>query len=191
VPLFLEEIEAENPSASVSVYVFNPANLLMSLYPITWAGDFSKCPRLEILVEDDTRKRVRVLVSLLAWNGKPVERTPEHIVKRIYGSVIKWMAAQHFHETHTCEPKMLAAHNLIAPLVEFTYAENKAPSGDQLVKDRSRLSRKPFDVNAVKDLAEFSAANRNYLDALKAFLESQIFALPGSELMQNLNTANE
>jgi hypothetical protein len=101
------------------------------------------------------------------------------------------MAAQHFHETHTYEAKMLAAHNLCAPLVEFRYAENKASSASLLAKGISGLSRKPFDVDTVKDMQEFLAGNRKYLKALQAFLETQIIALPGSELMQNLNTENE
>ena len=191
VPTFLEEIEAESPNASVSVSVFNPANLPMSLYPIAWAGDFSKCPNLEIVVEVDGTKGVRVLVSLLAWNGKPIERTPEEIIKHLYGKEINWMAAQHFHETHLHEAKMLEAHKLIAPLVEFTYAESKTVSANLLAKDGFGLTRKPFDVNTVNDLAEFSAANRTYLTALKIFLESKIIGLPGSDLMQSLNTPNE
>ena len=191
VPTFLEEIESENPNASVSVDIFNPANLLMSLYPVASSGDLTKCARLEIMLEDDGSKCVRVLVSLLAWNGKAVEQTPEQIVRSVYGSADNWMAAQHFHETHTYEAKMLAAHNLCAPLVEFRYAENKASSASLLAKGISGLSRKPFDVDTVKDMQEFLAGNRKYLKALQAFLETQIIALPGSELMQNLNTENE
>lgn len=188
VPLFFKEVESESPDASVSVHIYNPADLLMSPYPVAWAGDFSKCPYLEVVVEDPTRKRVGLLVSLLAWNGKPVKQTPEQIVKRIYGSVVEWMAALHFHETYTREAQMLAAHQLIAPLVEFGYVANQAPSAIQLKKNRSGLSRKPFVAGAVKDLGEFSTANRNYLDTLKTFLESHIFALSGSDLMQSHNS---
>jgi hypothetical protein len=171
VPLFLEEVESESPTASVSVSLFNPANLLMSLYPVTWAGDFSGCPHLQVVVEDDTKQEVRLLISLLAWNGKCVEQTPEQIVHRVYGGVIEWMAAQHFHETHTREAKMLKAHNFFAPLVEFIYRERESQPPRQLLKNGSGLSRKSFELDSFKDLAEFSATNREYLDALRAFLE--------------------
>jgi hypothetical protein len=191
VPLFLEEIQSESPMASVSAYVFNPTNLLMSLYPVAWANDFSKCPHLEVVVEDDTKKQVRLMVSLLAWNGKPVKETPDGIVNRIYGSIIKWIAAQHFHETHIKEAAMLRAHNFVAPLVEFIYREKGNQPPRRLAKSGKRLSRKPFNLDSVKDLAEFSAGNKKYLQALKSFLESHTIGLPGSDLMQGFNTANE
>ncbi|MGP8199940.1 MAG: endonuclease NucS domain-containing protein [Limisphaerales bacterium] len=191
VPVFLKEIESESPNASVSVYIYNPADLFMSLYPVAWTGDFSQCPRLEVVVENVTNKRVRLLASLLAWDGRPLKDTPEQIVERIYGSVIKWMSALHFHETYKRETSMMAAHCLIAPMVEFTYAENKTPSAVQLAKSGLGLSRKPFNWDGVKGLPEFSIANKNYLHELKAFVESHIFGLPGSAMMECHNSSNE
>jgi hypothetical protein len=128
VPVFLNEIESQNRAATVSVYVFNPGNLLMSLYHAGWANDFAKCPHLEIVVDDAVHKQVRMLVSLLAWNGKPIKQTPAQIVKRIFGNIDFWMGSTHFHETYLYEAKLLTAHKLMAPVVEFTYKLGEVPS---------------------------------------------------------------
>lgn len=186
LPKFLCEI---GQNSSVSASVFNPGNLMMTLYWIAWAKDFSKCPHLEVVVEEPNQKRVRILVSLLSWNGKIITESPSKMVDKIFGDLDHWMAAQHFHETHLHEAKALKLHQLSARTVEFTYNQKEPAEPKELLLVGNDLSRKEIDVETLREMDQFAKGNEDYLSQLRLFMESITIGLPGSEIMQRKDTA--
>lgn len=181
VPMFLSEVASGTPNATVSIYVYNPANLLMSLYPIAWAEDASMCPFLDIGV-DAGNGMMKSIMSTLTWNGKLVTDSSLDVIDEVFGGLNEWMVANHLHETFEEEPAMMEAHGLEAHIIEFAVDQRGHDSTNCLKVSEENLFREPFQIDSLLNIGSFAEANREYLNDLRYFMESIIGGLPGSDL---------
>jgi hypothetical protein len=180
VPRFLAEIESSAPTATVSISLYNPANLLMTLYWIAWNQDYSLCPHLEIVVEDKAAHRVRILMGILVWDSHTIFATPEELMNQVYGGGLEWVMAVTMHQTYEQEDSALAAHHLRAATVEWRFNANGEIGPKELLVKEENLLRQPFEETNQRPFREFIVAHKDYLAALKAFLETKAAGLPGS-----------
>jgi hypothetical protein len=177
---FLDEVEKSDPKATVSIAIYNPANLVMSLYTIASSGDCSHCPMLEVVVESDARSEVRVLAGVLMWNGTLVSDPAEKLIAEVYGGIDDWLMATQFHGTFAAETAALQAHGLLAPVVEFRFA-NGVDSGPQLVMPHaSGIGRSPFAQERFMSLSDFTNSNGPYLSSLQRLVDSHVGGLTDS-----------
>jgi hypothetical protein len=171
VAAFLDETEKRDPAATVSIAVYNPANLLISLYSLATRRTLEHCPTVEIVVEAATGKEARILSGVLMWTGRSLAIDAEEVINKIYGSLDEWMIAVHLNATWEFERAALEAHEIVAPLVEFVNRDGTEMPPQRLTHDGSTLGRIPF-VNDFASMAEFSEANQSYLKSLATYLET-------------------
>jgi hypothetical protein len=186
VPAFLDEAERNDPTATVSISVYNPANLLIGLYSLAARRTLEYCPSVEIVVEASTGKELRILCGVLMWTGQPIAVDGEGMITKIYGGLSEWMIATHVNETWEFEPVAMEAHGIVAPLVEFVSRHGIETAPQRLTIDDSTLKRIPF-ANDFASMAQFSEANQPYLESLIAYLEAHSTGLrrPGPEVADN------
>lgn len=175
VPALLKKIAADSPQATVSVSLYNPCNLLLSLYHVAWRSDYSKCAFLEICVEDQAKKQFTIFASSLAWNGKPVSSDPETLVEKVYGFFEMWCA-----NSMEYEDKALSAHNLSTPIVAYIFQDQADPVVFGVKLESGNVVFNPHTKELFPTLEGFEAANQTYLKSLKTYLESNSVGLPGS-----------
>lgn len=180
VPQILDEVEAADENATVSVSLYNPANLVMSLYTVAWSGDFSNCPHLEIVVTSDALQGTRVLMSVLVWNGTPLAETPERVIADVYDGLDGWLIASQLHQTFEREVAALKAHDLFAAVLEFRYVKGAELPPHVVDVSGGTLRRALFVPESFKSMAEFAESNAAYLSSLKAYIEEHASGLPGS-----------
>jgi Endonuclease NucS len=180
VPRFLDEVEANTPDATVSFSVYNPTNLLMALYWIAWNEDYSKCPHLEIVVEDTVAGTVKMLIGFLGWDTQMIQASPEELMNQIYGGDCEWMGAVTMHLTFNVEDAALAAHHLLALTAEWCFEGGQAIGPRELFLEKGQICRQPFSETKQRPITEFSAAHQNYLATLKAHMENFTVGLPGN-----------
>lgn len=171
VPAFLNEIERTDRTATISIAVYNPSNLLISLYSLATRRTLEHCPAVEIVVEASTGKELRVLSGVPMWNGRLVEFDAEGLIDKIYGGLGDWMVAVQLNATWEFEPAAMEAHGIVVPLVEFVGRNGVETAPHRLTNDGSTLDRAPF-ANDFASMAEFAAANHTYLESLAAYLEA-------------------
>jgi hypothetical protein len=180
VPPFLEQIARDHREATVSVSIYNPANLIMSLYELASAKSLSKFAHLEIVVEEASAKRVRIIFSALSWNGIEIRETASELIEEVFGDFDDWLGYVHFHQTFEREDQALAAHNLTVPIVELV-SDNRNIAPPQIFEIRgSVVQRRPVTDVKFHDMFEFANKNSGYLASLKELLEDHIVGLPGS-----------
>jgi hypothetical protein len=172
-PLFLSEIENEANDATVSVSIYNPFNFPMTLFYLS-DDDQSKCARLEIAVDHASVGVTRIVVSVLAWDGKNVKETPGKMMKRIYGSFDEWSMRTHFHQTYEREDKAMAVHGFSSPVVELTFSHGNPPEFKELTASGGKLHRSSFCSQRYKDVAEFVDENSVYLKSLQRYLRARV-----------------
>jgi hypothetical protein len=180
VPRFLREVETNRSDSVVSIYVYNPANLSMAVYGLAH-DDAQFCQMLEIVIEERHRKRVRVLFSALAWNGKVVSRRPEEIVMQAFGDIEHLIASMTFHETFVKEPVMLKLHHLDAPVAEITFYKGAEPKSVLIRSKRDGITREPLKGD-FRDIGDFMQANADYIARFKQFIDSHSCGLAESDL---------
>lgn len=180
VPLYLNEIEINSPSATVSVSVYNPANLLFSLYYAFRDEDISRCPQLQIVVEDSHSETVRVLLGFLSWTGRNVSSSPADIINRVYKHADRWLIASNFGETHVYDDKVIGLHNLEVNAVEWVFVNKEEHGPIQLIIKNRTIARNPFDAVRHKPLLEFITMQKPYLSSLQLFMENTIVGLADS-----------
>lgn len=177
VPRFLEEVETSAPTATVSVFLYNPTNFFMALYWIAWNQDYSKCPHLEIVIEDQATGLVRVLIGFLAWDGRNLHTTAKELMRNIYGDDSAWMFSVTLHATFEEEDAVLAAHHLKVRTVEWRFEAGEALGPTEVHIKKGRVCRRPF--HGYRPFGEFVACHSGYLAGLKAHLEDISMGLPG------------
>jgi Endonuclease NucS len=180
LPKLLNEIERKTPRAVVSCSLYGPANLLMSLYSIAANGDYSQCPRLEILVEDSESRTVRAFLGFLVWNGVKVTQSFSAIVKSVFGDIFAWMVAVNFGETFHFEVTATAAHNLNAVLVEWRFTNGTESGPHELKTKKDKLERLPPEAWLHKPINEFAESHLDYLAELRHVLEENVAGIQES-----------
>jgi Endonuclease NucS len=173
VPLFLQELEVDAPDASVSVSIYSPFNFPMTMFSLA-DGDYSKCAQLEIAVDHSSTDTVRILRSLLAWNGRIVDFSPGKMMKRVYGSFDNWTWRTHFHETREQEDKAMVEHGFSTPTVEMLFSRERPPEVKELTMHEGKLVRSVLDPHRCSDASDFVRDNRSYLVALQSYLRKRI-----------------
>jgi hypothetical protein len=180
VPRFIDEVKADAPTATVSVSIYNPCNLFLTLYWIAWTQDYSRCPQLEIVVEDRVKGWVKVLIGFLAWDGQDIQATPEEIANRVYGDDSGWLLAVTLHETFEDEDSAVTAHHLRVITVEWLFEKDREIGPTEVHVEDKSLCRRPFNEERQRPMTHFSAAHAEYLGALKTYLENRCTGLPGN-----------
>jgi hypothetical protein len=181
VPRYLKEIETRMPTATVSAFLYNPTNLFLSLYFIASNEDYSKCPYLEIVVEDKDSGTVKVLIGFLAWDGHQIHAAPDDLINQIFGDDFSWIAAVAMHGTCEEEDDALASHHLTAVTTEWRFEGNREDGPTEILIEKGRIARRPFGERNYRPMPDFMQAHSDYLAALKRYVQDRIAGLPGSD----------
>lgn len=169
--LYLNEIEESHSDGTVTITIYNPCNTTITLMKLLEKNPRDFLPMLEIAVEENNTGKVKLLVSMLHWNGKRINESAENVIDGIWGSLNGFFAYNHFGETFIKEKSVLSEHGLFYDFAEIS-AENEQVAGmSKILVDDGKLIR----TNSMKENAfgikDFVENNRGYLMELR-----QIFA---------------
>jgi hypothetical protein len=123
---------------------------------------------MEIAIDEHGTQRARILVSVLAWNGKPILGSPSKMMKRIYGSFSRWQLLTHCHEEYKREDKAMELHELSTPCLELKCDRTRIGEVMEVTASDGYLVR--TRAIATPDFSEFLRVNSRYLESLKAYL---------------------
>ena len=69
---YLEEIERDHPDATVTARIYNPCDLMRSLYRVAKLDRGDMLATAEIVVSDKDGSPFRIVLGAMVWNGKRV-----------------------------------------------------------------------------------------------------------------------
>jgi hypothetical protein len=122
---------------------------------------------------------MRILLGIIAWNGKVIQKTPAQLMEDIYGGDFEWIAYVMSHETRRYEDIALAAHHLKALIVEWEFKGDEEFGPIHVTSSGNGLSRNKLDEQEFQPIKSFASTHRSYLSALKQHLEDRVTSLPG------------
>lgn len=175
VNLYLNEIEQNHSDDTISITIYNPCNTTITLVKLLENNAFNFLPMLEIAIEENETGKIKLLVSMLHWNGRIINQSAENMIDSIWESLNGFFAYNHFGETYIKEDIVLLTHGLFYDFAEFSIENEQIINISQILIDDEKLSRS----NSVKEnsfgIKEFVENHLEYLIELRQiFIESSI-----------------
>lgn len=162
-PKLLAEIETQRGEATVSVRVYNTANIVFGLAKLFRYGE-NYLPSMQIVVAD--RDETVIYLGMLAWDGQPIAIAGLEWIERVFGSVDRFMVMQHFGETHQYEAEARRVLGISSVVFEVRKAGTLNESVSLLSCKRGRLIRTPRDKFLGHSLVALAEANPGFGSSL-------------------------
>jgi hypothetical protein len=163
VPKLLSEIARQRPTATVSVRIYNPANIVFGLAKLFRYGDVGYLPSLQIIVADESESVV--YMGMLLWNGPVPPLSAEQWLIEVFGSQLQYMTMQHLRQTYQREEQARRQLGLSSVILEVRHAGGKGEEIVGIGLYEGRLTRSaPVSPAALQhtSMAAFSETNREF-----------------------------
>lgn len=126
---FLCWIAGIDASASVSVTIFNPLDIVVTIWDAMASGSSRYVPAMEVVARLSNAQEIKVLKGLVVWDPSVRPVDPEMLIKSVYPDGLRsYRLYRHFGDSWTRDGQMMAAHGLVydAFVLELTEeGENK------------------------------------------------------------------
>jgi hypothetical protein len=165
VRAYLDDVERNNPDATVTARFYNPCNLMMSLYRLAKFNAGDMVATAEIVVSDKNGSPFRMVLGAMVWNGKQVSDVAEVLPEDIPTLFDLYMATSLDGGPWAIEEHLIARHGLSYVLVECTPSSE---GGDlkRLVIEDGKLGRLSVNEEGLEEFGSFYAAHQDYLKSL-------------------------
>jgi hypothetical protein len=168
---YLEEIERDHPDATVTARIYNPCNLMMSLYRVAKLDRGDMLATAEIAVSDKDGSPFRIVLGAMVWNGKRVTDVADILPEDVPTLFDLYVAGSVDGGPWVFEEHLIAQHGLSYVLVECT----PTPDGllmQQLVIENGALRRLQVNEHWLQEFGAFYIAHQDYLRAVVADFDS-------------------
>jgi hypothetical protein len=148
-------------NSSVSIYIYDPRDIILSLSALGSISSFSYMPEFEICVDNYVNNTVSVLKGIVAWDGGTLPTDPKAIFENIigggaweYGMLVLSGKAQLY------QAEIMKRHGLQYLVYEMRIESDEEPKIVYL----SQLG--------LRDMGQFLVKNTDYLKLLASFTYS-------------------
>lgn len=160
----LDEIGIKHPSATVSISLYNLANIVFGLTKFFRYGEQSYLPTLQIVVEDI--EETNIYFGALAWTGQVTRVSGLDWIRECFESEDKYMLRQHFGETFEVDDVAKRKLGLQSFVVEIRRAGSVTEEAF-IVDCKSRnLSRSKMASAKLRPLSDFHRENQDFGQSL-------------------------
>jgi len=162
---FSGEVQRTMPEASVSYSIYNPLNIVVSLFKLVGRNDSRFIPQMEVIATDPAKDRVVFLLGRLEWDGRTIVHSVDAALGPEIGGLAEFFFMNSVHVAWEQDDDLLHRHGLSYGTVNgeaFQGSVSYTPvrcidTGAQINVEEVELGR---------NLAEFCSANEAYLREL-------------------------
>jgi hypothetical protein len=165
VQAYFDDIELNDPDATVTARIYNPCDLMMGLYRLAKLSKGDCLPSAEIIVSSRDESPLRIVFGAMVWNGKRVTDVAEVLPDDIPTLFDLFSVGALGGGRWAFEEHLIAQHGLSYVLVELTLTPDGMVS-EQLVIDEGVLRRLQVNELGLKEFGAFYAAHQDYRRAL-------------------------
>jgi len=158
----MEKIQEMYPNSTVSVAIYNPADILRTLYLLTSRLDHRYSPLMEIVIETGSSEGTVLVVGSVIWNSKHINESAVEFISKCFGDVHKYFWESHLGLVRFKEPFVCYYLGLEYNTAWIEFSDNEAPEVSILEMDeRGDIVYTESDTN--KSLLEFVEQNSGFL----------------------------
>ena len=178
----LDEIEEVSPQSSVSISVYAPGNMLISLYALSLSGTTAWMPTLCIVVDDPIAKALRMVVGVLAWDGEILTMPFQELMKIVFGSCVEWAMLTSLNATDEMESEVMRLLHIKPVVAEWVFDASGETGPIELSMETEGMARIEPDLWRYKSILDFAIFHKEYLKSLENELDSSSTGLKNSIL---------
>lgn len=155
-----DEWQRTHPIATVSVNLYNPANIVFSLAKLFGEGDLQYLPGFQVVVSQG--EYVALYEGLLIWDGRAVSMRGREWIERAYGRLLDYLHMQHFRQQHTKDEIACQLIGLSSAVLEIRCPGTKAEEITLLSWSHGRQERKQLAELKGRSVGEFCVNNQKF-----------------------------
>jgi hypothetical protein len=171
VRAYLDEIELNDPDATVTARIYNPCNLMMGLYRLAKFGTDDSLASAEIVVTSNEGHPLRIVLGAMVWNGKRVANVSEVLPGDVATLFDLFLAGAMDGGPWADEEHLITQHGLSYVLIECTASPTRMRL-QQLAIKSGVLRRLEFNEQELENFGAFCAAHQDYLRSLVENIDS-------------------
>lgn len=165
---FASEVSKADPSAEVHLKIYNPMNMLTSLWKLEADNDDRYMPEMVLAAKYD--RTVTTLHGILVWDGSCQPSNASEVIKKVFADEWDYLMTVNFHSTWEYEELVMQAMGLKYAVAEWTFTEGAEDAkGYWLGISDEGISRFPIEDTRDRSFNEFTAANADFLKDVVTF----------------------
>ncbi|MBG1265666.1 endonuclease NucS domain-containing protein [Nostoc sp. WHI] len=163
---FLDKINNENQEANVSVFIYNPCNILLSLYSV------HSQPILEVVVDDLQNNKVIILTGFIEWDRRTYPENLENIIESAseIASLPDPLFTLQGKNSELFEMLVMSKHGLDYSLIETTLHKDQIPNHKYIYVEDNGIETENTDGEEFNTLNYFIQVNEGYLHYLRQYI---------------------
>lgn len=164
---FLDSIARSDPDAKISIAIYNPLDILTSLFMFTKTGDPNYLPVVEIVVDHGIDKTT-ILHGYLAWDGRSQPINIDSMLKDIFGDPFSMFLYKTTGEIWTYDNEIVNNMGLNYKIERITLLDNGDHSFHEIIsygdEVRAITIQDPNDISLLEYLNTFPWIIRQILE---------------------------
>ena len=167
---YFDKIAQERPESSIAIALYNPNNIISSLYMLIKRSDPAYLPALEIVVEDGDH--TQVLTGFIEWDGKTFPQDPAKIIKQVFGDISRFSQLWAVGQVWEYDSEVLALHGLSYTLVIHESQPNEQEAVFRLMRLFDTWSLERTEEDKSGNFLDYTRENFLYLLQLRNIVDS-------------------
>lgn len=164
----LEELEHEQPKATVSLHAYNPGDVVRAVAMLANNGDDRCTPRFQLVVQGTDK--VALYFGELSWNGKPVSIGAVSYLRQLFRDPFNYFMVGTLHEHHHFFDAACALLGIECVIFSVTHPGTAEEERALHVSPDRRRKRKNLHP---RPLTDFVTGNPGFCSELVAYLVSK------------------
>lgn len=169
---FFRETPCDSNNVSVAIWIFNPNNVIKSMFLLNQDKFRSLPPFMEIVLENPDKEEIVFLRGLVKWDGKTCPIEPKQVLKDLFGDPGRFFNFWFFNQVWEYDDKIMCKHGLSYVLFETKIVGQSAPVNRLLIQSGDTWLRGKEIKEPLLTIQDFVQSNPVYIMKLNAFLRS-------------------
>ncbi|WP_230589634.1 hypothetical protein [Pseudomonas chlororaphis] len=159
----VSDVETNNSKATVSISVYNLADIVFSLANVFAKEDARFMPRLQLIVT--YAEAVTVYTGYIVWSGREVRVEAEQWIRESFNSIEEYFIRRHFGEQFECDDEALRNINLVSIVAQVSKSGGREETSFLCVRNEKVVSLSVSN-HSFYSVSDFCSRHRGFGIAL-------------------------
>lgn len=158
------DIEVNKTSTTVSLHIYNPANIVFSLAKYFGENDYRFVPNFQLV--ETYENEVVLYIGVMIWSGKNTSLQGKAWIEKAYESLNGYMVMQHFGEQFERDDYACRLLGLSSVVLQISMPGTDAEEVNVLSMENGLISRTPVAKASIRTLQDFYLQNQTFGSSL-------------------------
>ena len=169
---FSQLIESLSINSDVSFQIFNPTNIIGSIYKYYTTDQMSYLPQFEIVVVSEDKSNTYILVGTVTWDGIKINKKVEQVLRPSYLDPEMFFFAIHQGIVYENDESIMERIGINYSQFLLSNPDTNSAGIKYVSINNDRISLKQKDQFSDKTIQEFMSDNSEFISSICNFIET-------------------